>query len=744
VVPVRWVLSGVPLHGHREPRTELGFIGSEGGPNEVWSYGAEAYAAITTVMPMRERLRPYLHAALAAAPGLPLLRPLFLKFPDDSKAWDIEDQLPFGPDLLVAPVLEAGARERSAYLPSGVTWTHAGTGERFDGGTMVTVAAPLDTIPLFLRDGAELPLFPRGAPMRRTLPSLLLAAGLSVSLAVSIVPAQAAPAAGPTVTVNLASLGKTPNRAGAGFLYGLSQDGSAPSDTLMQPLRPTLFRGGGARIAGHGWLGDGYTAGSGYRVRVNSAIGQARRVTAAPYNASYHLLVSDVWGADTEQPADTVYPCDNGDCSNWQTFIRQLVNDVGASGVKVSYDIWNEPDGTGFWKRGVNSAQYFQMWDTAVRTIRSIDPGAAIVGPSYSGYNGTWLAQFVGRGRDNGTLPTVLNWHFGNDPAADAADATAIQQNAGITPLPMTINEYLFSGQQNPAYLTWFLGRLTTSNVTAAAHAIWSDCCTAGTLDTVLTGGVNPQPTGEWWTYRAYANLTGRLAAVTSTDPATFGAAALDSARAGVLVGTSTAQTGAATVTVNSIPTALTSGGKVWVSVQRLTTTSPATVSNTQLTVSGGTVTVPLNRVAGTDAYSLVLTPQQQTPPGSGQATSVDAPAFTYNGTWGQANGITDMLGGTANWSSTPGSTAAFTFTGTRIALHAVRDVDQGILAVHVDSAADTQVDDYAATRNASGTVWTSPTLAVGTHTITVRVTGNRNAASAGTVVALDYAEVTP
>jgi hypothetical protein len=574
--------------------------------------------------------------------------------------------------------------------------------------------------------------------IRSLLPLILAFVPAAVPAAVA-----AAPAAGPAVTVNLASLGATPNRAGAGFLYGLSQDGSAPSDALMQPLRPTLFRGGGARIAGHGWLGDGYAAGNGYRVRVNSAISQARRVTAAPYNAAYHLLVSDVWGADTEQPDNTVYPCDNGDCSNWQTFLRQLVNDVKASGVKVSYDIWNEPDGTGFWKRGVNSAQYFQMWDTAVRTIRSADPGASIVGPSYSGYNSTWLTQFVTHARDNGTLPAVLNWHFGNDPAADAADATRIQQSAGVGPLPMTINEYLFSDQQNPADLAWYLGRLSVSPVTAAAHAIWSDCCTAGTLDTVLTAGTNPQPTGEWWTYQAYAALTGRLAAVTSSDPATFGVAALDSSRAGVLLGTSTAQTGALSLAVNGIPAALTSGGKVWVSVQRLTTSSPVTVSNSQLTVSGGTVTVPVNRVAGTDAYSLVLSPQRQTPPGSGQPVTVDGPSFTYSGTWGQANGIADMFGGTANWSTTPGSTAVLRFTGTSVALHAVKDVDQGILAVHVDNAAETSVDDYAATRNASGTVWTSGTLAAGDHTLTVRVTGNRNSSSAGTVVALDYAVVT-
>lgn len=63
-----------------------------------------------------------------------------------------------GTDLLVAPVLTAGARTRTAYLPAGAWWTDAWTGETYEGGTAVTVDAPLERIPLFLRDGARLPV----------------------------------------------------------------------------------------------------------------------------------------------------------------------------------------------------------------------------------------------------------------------------------------------------------------------------------------------------------------------------------------------------------------------------------------------------------------------------------------------------------------------------------------------------------------------------------------------------------
>ncbi len=84
------------------------------------------------------------------------MRPLLLEFSRDEKCWEVDDQFMFGPDLLVAPVTEQGANERSVYLPAGAEWTDAWTGARVSGGTMVTAEAPLERIPSFLREGARL------------------------------------------------------------------------------------------------------------------------------------------------------------------------------------------------------------------------------------------------------------------------------------------------------------------------------------------------------------------------------------------------------------------------------------------------------------------------------------------------------------------------------------------------------------------------------------------------------------
>jgi alpha-D-xyloside xylohydrolase len=111
-------------------------------------------------MLMRERLRPYLHEQLdrASAEGLPAMRPVFVDFPDDERAWTIEDEFMFGPDVLVAPVTEAGARGRRVYLPAGARWTHAWSGQIHDGGDDVEQDAPLHEIPVYLRDGAAVPV----------------------------------------------------------------------------------------------------------------------------------------------------------------------------------------------------------------------------------------------------------------------------------------------------------------------------------------------------------------------------------------------------------------------------------------------------------------------------------------------------------------------------------------------------------------------------------------------------------
>jgi len=161
-VLVRWFQYGtfqpiMRLHGDREPNQPFSTHMS-GGPNEVWSYGDEAYPILREHLLVRERLRPYVQelAEEAHRTGAPPMRPLFFDFPQDEAAWSVDDQFLLGPDLLVAPVAEAGARSRSVYLPHGAGWVDTRTGESREGGERREVPAPLERIPVFVRAGSAL------------------------------------------------------------------------------------------------------------------------------------------------------------------------------------------------------------------------------------------------------------------------------------------------------------------------------------------------------------------------------------------------------------------------------------------------------------------------------------------------------------------------------------------------------------------------------------------------------------
>ncbi len=163
-VLVRWFEYGafcpvMRLHGDREPHKPpmsdvRGGRCVSGADNEVWSFGEEAYEICKKYLFLRERMRPYTQSVMREAheKGSPVMRPLFYGFPEDKKAWEIEDQYLFGGDILVAPILYAGQRQREVYLPKGESWTEVWTGKRFDGGVTVTVDAPIDQIPLFVKD----------------------------------------------------------------------------------------------------------------------------------------------------------------------------------------------------------------------------------------------------------------------------------------------------------------------------------------------------------------------------------------------------------------------------------------------------------------------------------------------------------------------------------------------------------------------------------------------------------------
>jgi alpha-D-xyloside xylohydrolase len=135
--------------------------------NEVWSYGPQAEPILEKYLKLRYTLMPYIYALgwFTHQTGAPFMRALFMDFPHDDKVANMTDEYMFGPALLVAPVTQQGAITRDVYLPAGTDWYNYWTDEKVHGGQTITVKAPIDTIPLFVKAGSILPL---GAPVEST------------------------------------------------------------------------------------------------------------------------------------------------------------------------------------------------------------------------------------------------------------------------------------------------------------------------------------------------------------------------------------------------------------------------------------------------------------------------------------------------------------------------------------------------------------------------------------------------
>ncbi|MGW3680243.1 alpha-xylosidase [Streptomyces prasinus] len=123
-----------------------------------WEFGDEAVEVARRFTLLKHRLMPYLYGAAVQAhdTGVPMMRPMVLEFPDDPACRQLDRQYMLGPDLLVAPVFDTGG-EVEVYLPEG-TWTHLLSGEKATGSCWRTERHGYDSLPLYVREGAVLPL----------------------------------------------------------------------------------------------------------------------------------------------------------------------------------------------------------------------------------------------------------------------------------------------------------------------------------------------------------------------------------------------------------------------------------------------------------------------------------------------------------------------------------------------------------------------------------------------------------
>lgn len=152
---VRWVQQGV-----FQARFSIHSASDDNTVTEPWMFSGSTDLIRNAIL-WRYRMAPYLYSLMDEAnrSGAPVMRPLVYEFQQDPKTFDNSFEFMFGRDVLVANVLEKGATTRSVYLPAGTKWYRWDDHFTcYEGGQVIEVPVDMSTVPMFLREGAIVPM----------------------------------------------------------------------------------------------------------------------------------------------------------------------------------------------------------------------------------------------------------------------------------------------------------------------------------------------------------------------------------------------------------------------------------------------------------------------------------------------------------------------------------------------------------------------------------------------------------
>ena len=151
------------MHGDRQPHTQRignsgGGVRTSGGPNEIWSFGSKVEKILTRYTKIRENLKEYTLDLFDESHnnGYPLIRAMFLEFPEDANSWVETTDYMFGSDLLIVPITEEYVNKVEVYLPLGEEWINVWNGEKYKGGKKYEIEVTIDDLPVFCRSGSKI------------------------------------------------------------------------------------------------------------------------------------------------------------------------------------------------------------------------------------------------------------------------------------------------------------------------------------------------------------------------------------------------------------------------------------------------------------------------------------------------------------------------------------------------------------------------------------------------------------
>lgn len=432
--------------------------------------------------------------------------------------------------------------------------------------------------------------------MRRTSSVAVVLSALTV-----LSPISAAQAAPQVIQVDLGERTGAVKHGANGALYGMSDDG-VPSDNTLAPLKIAEIAQKPPNGAQHPngdtlAVADAFFRTGGERIQV---------------------YIQDMYAQ---------WPYENLGIDDYLAKVDSVTRQIVASEYRdrFVYVPFNEPDFIWYGLRTSDPAQYvverdrfFTHWETVVRKIRSIDPGAKIVGPNETSYDSRLMVDFMPWAKERGVLPDIISWHelspnFFTSWRGTYSTYRALERQLGIAPLPISINEYANRRDLTvPGQMVQWVARFEASKVDADMP-YW-DVASNFAGQVVQTN----KPNGGWWFLKMYADMTGQTVAVTPPDPdgvdTLQGMASVDDRKrqAHVVVGGTSGDTD---VVVRGVDPKL-FGRTVRATVSSVTWSGydadappPVVIADADHRVVNGKLTVPLRGMDRMAAYEIVLSP---------------------------------------------------------------------------------------------------------------------------------------
>ncbi|OKL55462.1 hypothetical protein UA08_09318 [Talaromyces atroroseus] len=337
-----------------------------------------------------------------------------------------------------------------------------------------------------------------------------------------------------TAQVNFSNNTGSPQHLASGLLYGIPNTLNQIPSEFYNDIGYNYERAGGAQIPspGLGWIWGVAE----YENRFASVLSNYQ--TAREYGANFILLIHDLWGADGTQNSSAPYPGDDGDWSSWDEYLSYLFTDLKDNDMTTSLivDLWNEPDGAGFWGR--SQSQYLEMWGRTYYKFRDeFSTDVLLSGPASAGEplaSNTWWEAWASFVAANDSIPDQYAWHMESgtgDLLSSHAGLLYWQSTYGLPSKPININEYAVFDEQVPAGSAWWISQLERID----AHGLRGNWLSGYELHDFMASLLSKPgadtssysatatgyfPNGDYQTYKYYyQNMTGyRVGTLPSSD----------------------------------------------------------------------------------------------------------------------------------------------------------------------------------------------------------------------------------